>query len=103
MITNNDILNFLGLARRAGKLVLGREQCLAAVRKKKAKLVVLAGNAAYLTRKEFTDKCRYYGVPLFETGTKEEIGKALGKQPLSVIAFIDESFAAGLLKRLQGN
>jgi ribosomal protein L7Ae-like RNA K-turn-binding protein len=52
MTNKQKILNMLGLARRAGKLVTGEELVVDEVRKQKAKLVFVASDASENTRKK---------------------------------------------------
>ncbi|GAB7388258.1 YlxQ family RNA-binding protein [Bacillaceae bacterium] len=86
----------LGLAMRAGKLVTGEEQVVKAVRAKRAKLVLLAEDAAANTRKKIEDKCKFYEVPLLRAGNRAELGRAIGKRERVVIAVLDEGFATSL-------
>ncbi|SFJ23292.1 YlxQ family RNA-binding protein [Thermoflavimicrobium dichotomicum] len=89
----NKLLNALGLAMRAGKVVSGEEFVIREVRAGKAKLVVLAKDAAKNTEKKLTDKCQSYQVPLIRFGTRQELGKAIGKAERVVIAVTDPGFA----------
>jgi len=57
-------------------LVSGEFQTLDAIRNGSAMLVIVAEDASGNTRKLFTDKCSYYGVPVELYGTKEELGRA---------------------------
>ena len=47
----DKILNFLGIARRAGKLSLGFDAAEESVNKKKSKLLILACDVSERTRK----------------------------------------------------
>lgn len=79
MQTNEQrILNMLGLARRAGKLVTGEELVLNAVRANKTNLVFIASDAGQATAKKVTDKTTFYNVPLVATFTKQALNDATG-------------------------
>ncbi|MGG1551182.1 L7Ae/L30e/S12e/Gadd45 family ribosomal protein [Paenibacillus ferrarius] len=95
---NPKLLNQLGLAMRAGKLVTGDEGVLKAIRSGEAKLVVMSTDASANTRKKFQDKCQFYGVPLMETGTKFELGRSIGKEMRVTIGVTDVGFAQMLQK-----
>ena len=95
----NKILSLLGLACRAGAVVSGEFAAENAVKKGKAKLCIVAVDASDNTKKLFHDKCSYYGVPIIETGTKEELGKAIGKEFRASVAVTDQSFADGLISK----
>lgn len=88
-------LQFLGLARRARKLVTGQDLVLAAIRSQKAKFVFVASDAGANTTKKFIDKSNYYHVPVYNGYTKDELSTAIG-QKRSIIGVLD----AGMAKKL---
>lgn len=90
--------SFLGLAMRAGKVVSGEEQVIEAIRKKKACLVIVAGDASENTKKKVTDKAGYYGVPCLTAGDRYRLGQAIGKGERVVLAVTDRGFAKGLVR-----
>ncbi|MCI9220167.1 MAG: hypothetical protein HFH94_10590 [Lachnospiraceae bacterium] len=59
----NRVLSLLGIAMKGRNLVSGEFQTLDAIRNGSAMLVIVAEDASGNTRKLFTDKCSYYGVP----------------------------------------
>ena len=75
----NKIYSLLGLAMRGRNLVSGEFQTEDAVKKGSAMLVIVAEDASANTKKLFHDKCSYYEVPVYEYGTKEELGWAIGR------------------------
>jgi ribosomal protein L7Ae-like RNA K-turn-binding protein len=89
----------IGLARRAGKAVIGSGCAENAVRGGKAKLVILAEDAAEGTVKRLTDKCKTYDVLLIIKGSKQSIGQITGRQQTAAVAVTDINFA-NELKRL---
>ncbi len=97
----NKILSLLGLANRARAVVSGEYSAESAVKSGKAKLCIVAVDASDNTKKLFHDKCSFYGVPIIEAGTKEELGKALGKEYRASAAVTDPSFAEGLIKKYE--
>ncbi|MDE7271353.1 MAG: ribosomal L7Ae/L30e/S12e/Gadd45 family protein, partial [Acetatifactor sp.] len=78
-LQQSKVLSLLGLAMRGRNLVSGEFQTLEAVKSGTAVLVIIAEDASANTKKLFTDKCRFYEVPVREFGTKEELGRAIGK------------------------
>lgn len=98
-----DALGRIGLARRAGKLAAGEENCLKALRTRKASLVILAADASDNTKKRFRDKCAHYKVPLIETGTRHELGAAVGRGMAAILAVTDPHLADGLLRTISNN
>ena len=97
MIVKTNMLYFLGIGMRAGKVISGEESCRKAL-KKDTNLLIVAKDASTNTIKVFNDKCNYYNVPLRIISTKEELGGAIGKEPRAVIAIKDEKFAAKVLE-----
>ena len=98
---NNNVLSFLGLACRARAVVSGEYATEKAVKEGKAKLCIVAVDASDNTKKLLSDKCTYYEVPLIQCGTKEELGRAIGKEYRASVAVTDKSFADGLLRKYE--
>ena len=69
----NKFHNFIGLARRAGKVVLGSEAIEDAIRSKKPFCDCCSGRCQG-TAKRLMDKCKSYNVP-YGFGTKQSLGK----------------------------
>lgn len=95
------ILNLLGLAMRAGKLVTGEELTVADIRAQKTKFVLVAADASKNTHKKITDKCLYYQVPLSDTFTQSEISHAIGRTRM-VIGINDQGFATKFKELIKG-
>ena len=96
---NNRSLSLLGLAMRAGAVVSGEYATEKAIKSGKAKVCIVASDASDNTKKLFRDKCSFYGVPLIEAGTKEDLGRVIGKEFRASVAVTDDSFADGLIKK----
>ena len=92
------LLSFLGIAQKAGKVVSGGEQCENAIRSGQAKLVVLALDAKKNTSEMIQNKCGYYGVALIRYGTKDALGRAIGKGERACAAVTDEGFGFNIKK-----
>lgn len=95
------VLQLLGLAAKAGRIVSGEFSVKKAVQEQKAFLVVIAGDASDRTKKLFHDKCGYYKIPLREIADKETLGAAIGRQERSSAACMDPHFADGLLQAFE--
>lgn len=92
-MNKEKILQFLGLATRARKLVTGEELVISEVRRGNAKLVIVAEDASENTRKKLHDKCNSYNVPVRVGASRYEIGHAIGKEARVVLAITDNGFA----------
>lgn len=90
---NDKILSFLGLARRAGKLILGNDAAIESVKKKKACLILLAGDISENTGNKAVKTAEEYNIEHIKLDrTKEQIMYALGKYS-AVMSVIDKGFA----------
>ena len=96
--TESSFLSLLGLAARGRNLVSGEDQVLEAIRAGTAQLVVIAGDISEGNAKRFRDKTTYYGVPLRRMGSKESLGKAIGRDYRSCVAVTDIGLASKLLE-----
>ena len=88
--------SLLGLSKRAGMLAAGEAKAENAVRQGEAQLLVLAIDASDNTKKKFHNSALYYGVPIIEIGTKEELGHAIGEEYRAIIAGTETGFAEKL-------
>lgn len=93
---NDRVLSLLGLCQKAGRVKSGEFATEESVKSYKAYLVIVAKDASDNTKKKFRDMCSFYEVPIFEYATKEELGRALGKEMRSSLAVIDEGFSKTL-------
>lgn len=98
----NKTLSLLGLATRAGKVVSGEFSAENAVKSGKAALVIVAEDASDNTKKLFSDKCSFYKIPVYQYGTKETLGHAIGKAMRASVAVLDEGFAKAIITHLEG-
>lgn len=96
----NKIFSLLGLAQRAGSVASGEFMTEKCVKSKKAKLVIVAEDASDNTKKLFHDMCAYRKVPVYDYGTKEALGKAIGKAMRSSVAVTEQGFADSVKKHL---
>ena len=78
-----QILNLLGLARRAGQLVTGEGMVLTALQKDQVRIVLLASDAGQATIKKVTDKCQTHQVRVVNDFTRLEISQAIGQRARS--------------------
>ncbi len=99
---NNKLYGMLGLAMKAGKAASGGFAAEKSVKGNLARLLIIAEDATDGTKKKFRDMCEYYGVTVLVTGSKETLGRALGREERSVIAVNDENFAEAI-RKLYGN
>ena len=97
----DKVHGMLGLARRAGKLLIGTENVLRQIRGKHATLVILATDASSNTTKTIENKCGTYDIPVIRRYTADELNAAVGKDDAKVFAVTDRSFAEALICRIE--
>ncbi|AUG58032.1 putative ribosomal protein YlxQ [Acetivibrio saccincola] len=90
----------MGLARKANKLVSGDETCERLLKSGKVKLIVVAEDASFNTKKKYENACFHRRVEMRIFGTKELLGKFIGKGITSVVAILDKGFSNNLLKMI---
>lgn len=94
-------LNYLALARKAGRLELGEEPVGAAARAQHARLVIVASDAGDHTwrrAKGFVAGTTQLCLQL--SYTKDDLGAAIGRSSLALAAFTDPALALAFLKAL---
>ena len=97
----NKVMSLLGIAMRGRNLVSSELQTENSVKNGSAMLVIIAEDASGNTKKLFKDKCSFYEVPVYEYGTKEELGRAIGKDIRSSIGVCDVGLADAIIKQLE--
>lgn len=98
---NNSYLQLLGLAKRASLLALGDEAARTAISLSSAKLLLISADASERTKETFAYLAENAEVLYIEISeSREELGNALGKRPLSVVAICDVGMAAAVAKKL---
>ena len=105
MAENNSTkraLGMLGLAMKAGKVVIGTEQTVAFLQKRRIKLVLVSGSASDGTKKKISSKCEFYKIRMIELKIDtDELGRVLGKTYTpAVVGITDENFSNTITKIL---
>ena len=94
-------LNFLALARKAGRIELGEEPVGAAARAQKARLVIVANDATDHTRRRAESfVAGTQQICLQVPYSKDDLGMAVGRTALALAAFTDPALALSFVKAL---
>ena len=94
-------LNYLALARKAGRIELGEEPVGAAARAQKARLVVVAEDATDHTwRRAWSFVSGSEQICLRVPYNKDLLGQAVGRTALALAAFTDPAMALAFVKAL---
>lgn len=94
---DEKLLRLLGLAKRAGKLACGREATLISVRKKRARLIVVARDASERTIEEMEKLAAHHQLPLIGLGDRSSLGRYTGSDLRALVAVEDEGFVRGIM------
>ena len=95
-------LNYLALARKAGRIELGEEPVGAAARAQKARLVVVAEDATDHTwRRALSFVSGSEQICLRVPYSKDLLGQAVGRTALALAAFTDPALALAFVKALE--
>ena len=95
------VLSMLGLALKAGKVDIGEEPVGAAARAKKARVILVADDAAPSSQRRarsFADSgaCLCLTIP----EQKDDLGRALGRTSVAMCAVTDIGFACAVAEKL---
>ena len=91
------VRNYLGLARRAGKVVSGDAQVEGNLKRGKGNLLIIAADSAG-AQKKYIQWAGGQNVPVIIDGTKQELGLMLGTSPRAAVLVTDEGFSKAILK-----
>lgn len=95
------ILSMIGLAHKAGRVEIGEEPVGSAARAKKARIILVAGDAADSSvRRAMGFASAGSCLCLIVPATKEELGRALGRTSCAMAAVTDIGFADAVAKKL---
>ena len=94
-------LNYLALARKAGRLELGEEPVGAAARAQHARLVVVAADASDHTWRRAKSFVAGTGQQCIRVSfSKDQLGQVIGRTSLAIGAFTDPALALAFVKAL---
>lgn len=94
-------LNYIALARKAGRIELGEEPVGAAARAQHARLVVVAEDASGHTwRRALSFVAGTQQQCIRVPYSKDDLGQAIGRSALAIAAFTDAALALAFVKAL---
>lgn len=95
MIDKKRILQFIGLATRAGKIVSGFEATVDAINKGEVEVLVISEDISRNTLSKLLDcvEASDSEPEAYRFGTAEELGNCIGKRPRAIVAVTDIGFA----------
>lgn len=99
-MANNGVSFALGLAQKAGKLASGDYAVRSALKGGKAKLLLVAADAAENSKKDMYFLAESAGVTVVEGLTRDELGWAIGKAKRTAVVVLDNNFANMINKNI---
>ena len=92
-------LNTLGLAYRAGFVVIGQNNIIKQIKKQKLEVVIIDKEISESTKRNLFAKCENNHVEIIEISNEEDsLAKSLGKNKVQAIAITDENFSELIFK-----
>ncbi len=103
-MSNQDVLNAIGLCKRANKLKSGEGMVVDSIKSKKAKIVIIANDCEKNTLSKVKNKCEFYNVELIQLDVdRYELGNAIGKSFRVCIAIEDNGFKKMILNKIRSD
>ena len=97
----DSALHLLGIARKAGRLEVGEEPVGAAARARRAKLILIAADAAENSARRAAHFAQGGKTPWMRVPyDKGELGAAVGRSSCAMLALTDAGFSAAVTEKL---
>lgn len=93
----NKLFGFLGLCKRSGKIIEGYSKCNEARNKKDIFLFLISKDVSESTKKKFIKHCDNKNIPYIYDFSKEELGDAIGRPEVMIIAILDKNMAEKII------
>lgn len=93
----NKFYNFLGLAKRSNNVIEGYSKCNEQRNKRDLFLFIITREASDKSRSKFVKHCEFKNIPCIQDFSKEELGSAIGREEIKILAIADESMAKKLI------
>lgn len=100
----DKLLSFLGIAKKAGKVIEGYNKCEEATLKNKCFLLIVSSNCAQNTIEKFLRISEKKDIPMINHYSTEELSTAIGREGIGIIGISDSQIASKILELWkQGN
>ena len=98
---HDSVLSMLSIAAKSGNVVSGEFSTEKAVKTGHAYLVIVSAEASGNTKKSFCNMTDFYHGPCYCYGSKEALGRCIGKEFRASLAVTDENLAKAVEKKLK--
>lgn len=95
---NSKFIQFLGLCKRAGKLLEGYNKCEDGIKHKKVRLVMISSSVSVNTQEKFTRLCEQNSITIIKDFERDEIQKIIGDAEINIIGITDQNMSKELIK-----
>lgn len=89
------------MGQRAGKLASGSLAVKSSINKGRVRLLLIAIDAAAQSVQDLNGLATTRGVPVISYGSKDDLGRLIGKSPRTALAITDEHMARGILEAFE--
>ncbi len=96
-----SIEGYLGLARRAGRVMPGYKSCAAALGRGQIRLIIAAEDVSDKTKQKFETLCHRYGADFAVYGTIESLSEACGYGMIGIYGITDKEFSRVMMKEIR--
>ncbi len=97
-MNEQKVVNLLSMAQRANQVVSGEFAAAKALQEGKARLLLVAKDAASETKKNYAGLAAKYKVPIYYLLTRDSLGTCLGKTFRAAAVLLDPGFGKALEK-----
>ena len=98
---HDSVLSMLSIAAKSGNVVSGEFSTEKAVKTGHAYLVIVSAEASGNTKKSFCNMTDFCHVACYCYGSKEALGRCIGKEFRASLAVTDENLAKAVEKKLK--
>ncbi|MCI1716184.1 ribosomal L7Ae/L30e/S12e/Gadd45 family protein [Clostridium sp.] len=93
----DNFLQFLGIAKRAGKVLEGYNKCEQSIKKRNIRLIILSEDVSCNTLNKFLNYGNKYNIKIIKRYSEKELGCAVGQQTIKVIGITDKNISEKLI------
>ena len=97
----SKVLNYLGIARRAGFVVMGTDAVLDNLKYKKIKMIFVASDSSTATIEKVEKKGMFYHIPVIKNYSTDELSNSLGVEHIKVIGIKDQGITKAIKAELE--
>lgn len=87
-------INYLGLLKRGGNIIIGTDAVVREIQLGRVHLIIVAEDLSERLSQDIIEKARHNHIRLMKCWTKRDIGNALGRGDVGVLAITDKRAAA---------